>query len=84
MARYDEIRYLTKDRFDQIEKGMSQEEVTAITGVPYFRNRRTDEERGVQYWLFERRDGGVSAIYFDKKGNVYSTKYDAVKPKISE
>lgn len=83
IKRYDEIRYLNKERFDQISKGMSQEEVMEIAGVPYFRNRRTDEERGVEYWLYERRDGGVSAIYFDKKKNVYSTKFDAVKPKVS-
>lgn len=73
-------RYLTKDRFDQLKKGMTPEEVKAITGTPLYANVRETEAQGrkITMWLFPRdpAEGGASAIYFDR-GKVYAMKWDA-------
>lgn len=83
MTRYDDLRYITRERFDQIKKGMTEDEVSAIAGVPYYMNKKRDEKRGVEYWLYPRREGGAAAVYFNKRRTAYSKKFDAVKPKIA-
>ncbi len=84
MAAYDEMRFITRERFDQIKKGMTMDEVAAVAGVPYYMNKKKDEKRGIEYWLYPKREGGAAAVYFNKKGKVYSLKFDAVKPKVAE
>ncbi len=71
------MRYLNKERFDQVKKGMTPEDVKLITGTPYYMNIRESESGGrkVTSWLFNRADGGVAAIHF-VKGKVYATKWD--------
>lgn len=71
------MRYLTKERFEQVKRGMSPEDVKLITGTPYYMNIRESESGGrkVTSWLFNRADGGVAAIHF-VKGKVYATKWD--------
>jgi len=80
MQKYDELRFITKDRFEAAKKGMNESEVAAITGVPYYMNKK--HEHGVDFWLFPRRDGGAAAFYFNKHGKLYSKRWDAVKPKV--
>lgn len=74
------LRYLSKDRFDQITKGMTEAQVKAITGTPLYANVREAKAQGrtIISWLFPRdpAEGGAAAIYFDK-GKVYATKWDA-------
>jgi len=82
MATYDDMRYITKERFDQVKKGMTEDEAAAVAGVPYYMNKKKDEKRGVEYWLYPRRDGGAAAIYFNKKKKVYHKNFDAVKPRV--
>jgi len=84
MAKYDEMRYITKERFDQVKKGMTEAEVAEVAGTPYYRNKKKDEKRGVEFWLYPRRDGGAAAIYFNKKKKVYHKNFDAVKPRVVE
>lgn len=81
IAKYEDLRYLTKDRFDKVKKGMTMDEVSEVAGPAYYGNRR--EEKGAIMWLYPRRDGGAAAIYFRKKtGKVYAKKWTAVKPKV--
>lgn len=79
-ARAQKFRFLTKDRFDQLKKGMTPEQVKTITGTPLYANVRETEAHGrkIIMWLFPRdpAEGGASAIYFDK-GKVYALKWDA-------
>lgn len=74
------LRYLTKDRFDQLAKGMTEAQVKAITGTPLYANVRESEAQGrkIIMWLFPRdpAEGGAAAIYFDG-GKVYALKWDA-------
>jgi len=81
--RFEEWRYINQERFDQISKGMTPEEVQEAAGVPYYGNVRTDEEQGVEMWLYPKREGGAAAVYFrTKTGKVYEKKFDAVKTKV--
>ena len=82
MDKYDDMRYITKERFDKVKKGMTEDEVAAVVGVPYYMNKKKDKKRGVEYWLYPRRDGGAAAIYFNKKKKVYHKDFNAVKPQV--
>ncbi len=85
IAHYDDWRYITQERFDLLKKGMTKDEVRDIAGVPYYRNIQVDEQRGVETWLYRKRDGGAAAIYFKTNNDkVYATKFDAVKTKVVE
>ncbi len=70
-------RYLTKERFDLLKKGMTEEQVKAITGTPFYANVRENEVRGkkVVSWLFNRQDGEVAGLYFEK-GKLYALKWN--------
>ncbi len=80
LERARKFRYLTKDRFDQLAKGMTEAQVKAITGTPLYANVREAQAQGrtIVTWLFPRdpAEGGAAAIYFDK-GKVYALKWDA-------
>jgi hypothetical protein len=83
IAELEEMRFITKERFDAVKNGMTKDQVEEIAGVPYYQNIKLDEKRGVETWLFKRDDEGVAALYFKiKTGKVYGRNYDAVKPKI--
>jgi hypothetical protein len=85
IARLDEWRFITQERFDGVKNGMTKDEVSAIAGVPYYQNIQTDEKRGVETWLYRKREGGAAAIYFKiKTDKVYGKKFDAVKTKVAE
>ncbi len=77
-------RFITQERFDKIQKKMTQDEVKQLAGVPYMRNIREDKERGVTFWLYPKREGGAAAVYFDKKNLVYQKNFDAVTTKVVE
>ncbi len=82
MKLYDQMQYITKDRFDQIKKGMTEDEVCQVAGYPYYLNKK--HEKGVDFWLYPRRDGGAAAIYFNKHHKAYSKRWNAVKPKVNK
>jgi outer membrane murein-binding lipoprotein Lpp/outer membrane protein assembly factor BamE (lipoprotein component of BamABCDE complex) len=81
----DDWRYITQERFDSVKKNMTKEEVKVLVGVPYYQNIKVDEKRGVEMWLYRKREGGAAAISFrTKTGKVYHMNFDAVKPQVSE
>lgn len=85
IARYDDWRFITQERFDEVKKGMTKDEVRVIAGVPYYHNIQVDEQRGVETWLYKKREGGAAAIYFKTNNDkVYATKFDAIKTKVVE
>ncbi len=81
MAELEDMRYLTKERFDLVTKGMTEDEVAKVAGVPYYLNKK--HERGIDFWLYPRREGGAAAIYFNKSHKVYNKNFDAVKPRVA-
>lgn len=70
-------RYLSKERFDSVRKGMSEDQVKELTGTPFNANIRENEVRGkkITSWLFNREDNEVAALYFDK-GKLYAKKWN--------
>jgi hypothetical protein len=83
LAELEEWRYITKERFDAVTKNMTRDEVKAVAGVPYYGNIQEDSQRGVETWLYRKREGGAAAVYFKiKTGKTYGTKWDAIKTKV--
>ena len=83
MAELDDMRFITKERFDLVKKNMTMDEVKEVAGVPYYQNIQVDEKRKVESWLYRKREGGAAAIYFKTTNNkVYSKNFEAVKPKV--
>lgn len=83
VERFEELRFIDQERFDQISKGMTADEVREVAGVPYYGNVRTDEEQGVEMWLYPKREGGAAAVYFRvKTGKAYEKSFNAVKTRV--
>lgn len=76
----ESMRYVTQERFDQVEKGMSRAEVREILGPVNLRNVRDYEDRGVLLWVYPKNaEKEAAGIYFRKKGEryeVYRLEYD--------
>ena len=85
IANLDDWRYITQERFDQVKKDMTKDQVEELVGVPYYQNIKVDEKRGVEMWLYRKREGGAAAISFrTKTGKVYHMNFDAVRPQVAE
>jgi len=85
LAELDEMRFITKERFDLVAKNMTMDEVKAVVGVPYYQNIQVDEKRKVETWLYRKREGGAAAIYFRTSNNkVYNKNFDAITVKVAE
>lgn len=86
LAEVEEFRYVDKDRFDQVEEGMTQEQVRAILGQVYHGNVREYEDRDVLAWFYPKdpeQEGGraAAAVYFREDGGellVYQADWEAV------
>ena len=85
IAQLDDWRFITQERFDLVKKDMTKEEVMEVVGVPYYQNIKIDDKRGVEMWLYRKREGGAAAISFrTKTDKVYHMNFDAVKPQVAE
>jgi tetratricopeptide (TPR) repeat protein len=76
-------RFMTAERFGQVKKGMTQEEVRSLLGTANPRNIRSYPEREVEAWFYPKGGGGAAAVFFQKdKGDamvVYQIDFEAVK-----
>ncbi len=73
LAYYKDWRYITKERFDQLKKGMTQQEVRDTIGVPYHRNVRDYPEQKSEGWFYQKDKDGpdageATAVFFRKSG----------------
>ena len=85
LATYEEMRFITQERFDAVTKGMTKEEVIEVAGPVYYQNIQVDEQRKVETWLYRKRDGGGAAVYFrTNTDKVYNKNYEAIKTKVVE
>ena len=83
IQQLEERRFITRERFDEVKKNMTKDQVKEIAGVPYYGNIHEEKKQGIEYWLYPKEDGGAAAIYFNNKsGKVYNKNFDAVKPKV--
>lgn len=75
-------RYMTQERFAQVQEGMSADQVRALLGPPNVRDVREYPERGVTAWFYARNaQGAAAAVWFEKKADrlvVYEADFDAL------
>ena len=83
LERAESLRYMTEERFTQLEKGMTQDDVRAVIGQVNLRNVREYEDKEVISWFYTKENGGAAGVHF-QKGNdgwrLYESDFDAVKP----
>jgi len=86
LADAEANRYMTEERFSQVKKGMTEDEVRQQLGQANLHNVRKYEDKGVVAWFYPTSETGeAAAVWFqpDKKTKVmtvYQLKFEAVKP----
>ncbi len=81
IAELENWRFVTPERFGEVKKGMTPDEVKEIVGPPYYLNIQ-EQKGGIKSWLYPHKEGGAAAVHFNKKEKVYHMQFDAVKPKV--
>lgn len=88
VQRAETLRYMDEERFSQVKKGMSQEEVKKVLGSVKNTNVRDFAEKGRVGWFYPKHPeagGGAAGVYFKQKPKgsenwvVEITDYEAVK-----
>jgi len=83
VAEFDDWRFITQERFDAVKKGMTKEEVAALVGQVYYRNVQETPDKGVETWLYKKREGGAAGFYFKiKTQKVYDKNWEAVATQV--
>lgn len=87
------LRYMTEERFSQVKKGMSQDEVQDLLGTVKNTNVRDFAEKGRVGWFYPKdpeTGGGAAGVYFKEKPKgseswvVEITDFSAVKGQSAE
>lgn len=66
-AEAESMRFMTEERFAQVEEGMSQDQVREILGPVNLRNIRDYEENKAVAWFYPRDEAGsAAAVWFRK------------------
>lgn len=80
LARAEEERYMTQERFSQVKKGMTEAQVREVLGQPLHTNVRSYDE-GVVAWFYRRDEAGsAAAVWFRPKNGqlqVYEVDFEA-------
>lgn len=83
LERAQSRRYMTQERFAQVQEGMSADQVRALLGPPNVHDVREYPARGVTGWFYARdAKGTAAAVWFEKKGGglvVYEADFDALR-----
>ncbi len=81
-AEAESLRYMTEDRFSQVKKKMTQDEVREILGTPKHSNIR-EFDNGAIGWFYRKEEPRTAAgVYFEEKDGeyvVYRSAFDAMK-----
>jgi hypothetical protein len=90
LAKAQGRRYMARDVFAQLKKGLSQEEVRGLLGAPNPHSVRDYPDRGVVGWFYPRdASGAAAAVWFSRNDGhdgktgpyaVYLFDFDAIKP----
>lgn len=82
LERAQAWRYMTAERFAQVQEGMTQEQVRSLLGQPNLNNVRQYEDKGITAWFYTKDpQGRAAAVWFQRqaKGHVvYEADFDAV------
>lgn len=83
-AEIIEMRFVTQERFEQVEKGMTRAEVREILGPVNINNIREFDENNIG-WFYRKdpdTEGGAAGVYFRKRGGEWKVEtldYEAIK-----
>jgi hypothetical protein len=84
LAKAQARRYMARETFAQLQKGMSQDEVRGLLGAPNLHSVREYPDRGVVGWFYPKdASGTAAAVWFAKNDGryaVYLFDFDAIKP----
>lgn len=84
LARAEARRYMTREIFAQVQKGMEPDEVRRLLGSPNLNNVRNYPDRNVAGWFYPRdANGNAAAVWFHKEEGkyvVYLADFDALHP----
>lgn len=85
-AEAERLQYMDEERFSQVKKGMTQDEVQALLGTVNRRNVREYEKDNTVGWFYRREDGGAAGVFFKEKKGVWTAvvvDYNAAKPPVA-
>jgi hypothetical protein len=75
-------QYMTEERFAQVAKGMTPDEVRARIGTVNRHNLREYPDRNVTAWFYRREDKGAAGVWFEEKDGqmiVYRFDFNAIE-----
>ena len=82
LEKAQSLRYMTRERFDQVQEEMTADQVRALLGPPNVHDVRDYPARGVTAWFYARdAKGAAAAVWFEKKKDrlvVYEVDFDAL------
>ncbi len=85
IARANELRFMTEDRFEAVEDGMTEDEVRSVLGQVNLRNIKPYEDKGVTAWFYPKDGGGAAGVWFkERKGHLVTYKMDFNAIKVNE
>jgi len=81
IALAESKRYVSMGEFAKVTKGMKEEEVRKLVGLPRedWIKQVVQNNRAYSVWIYPKSDGGAAAVYFDN-GAVYHTNWNAAAP----
>ncbi len=87
LQRTEDLRFMTEERFKEVRKGMTREQVRERLGPVNLRNIREYPEKNVLAWLYPKEDGGAAAVWFEKSRRrdqfeVYKADFNEIKPTV--
>ncbi|HVS01026.1 MAG TPA: hypothetical protein VMW27_30695 [Thermoanaerobaculia bacterium] len=78
------MRYMSRERFAQVQEGMTPDQVRALLGQPNRQNVRDYADIQASAWFYPKEaSGAAAAVWFKKEGGrveVYEVDFDAVQP----
>jgi hypothetical protein len=87
LAKARARRYMAREIFAQLQKGMSQDEVRGLLGAPNSHSVKEYPDRGVVGWFYPKdASAAAAAVWFAKNDGhdgryaVYLFDFDAIKP----
>ena len=84
-AWIEDMRFVNRERFDQLEKNMTQDQVEEILGPVNINNIKDFDDNNIG-WFYRKdpdAEGGAAGVYFRKRRGeflVNNLDYEAIKP----